>query len=117
MKTFDEWKATLIQDMVDIRRLEGICAIFELVLLFQRVRTIGRHFYQTEEELSVLELQTLKRELEISEPQWRWYKVISVKKINSRPSIFLTIRFFCQALCQSCEHYSPRSLYLIQYKR
>lgn len=117
LRTFDEWKTTLLQDMADIRRMEGICTIFEQVRLFQRVSTIGRHFYQTEEELSVLELYTLKRDLEISEPQWRWYKVVSVKKTSSRSSIFLIMRFLCQAFCKSCEQYSLLYTQLAQYKR
>ncbi|TMD65248.1 MAG: hypothetical protein E6I91_10255 [Chloroflexi bacterium] len=116
MKTFDEWNATLLQDMADIRRLEGIGTLFERVRLFQRVRTIGRHCYQTEEELSVLELHTLKRDLEISEPQWQLYKVVSVKKTSSRLSLFLTMRFLSQAFCKRCEQHSLLYL-LLQYKR
>jgi hypothetical protein len=117
MKTFDEWKATLLQDMADIRRMEGICTIFELVRLFQRVPTIGQHCYQMEEELTVLELHTLKRDLEINEAQWRWSKAVLVEKTSSRRSIFLTITFLCRALGKSCEQYSLLYSPLAQYKR
>ena len=117
LRTFDEWKATLIQDMADIRPMEGLCSLFELVRLFERVPAIGRHCYQTEEELSVLELHTLKRDLEISEAQWRWYKTICVEKTSSRPSIFLTMGFLCQAFCKRCEQYFLLCSHLAQYKR
>ena len=117
MKTFDEWKATFLQDMADIRRMEGICTIFELVRLFQQIPAIGRHCYQIEEELNVLELYTLKRDLEINEAQWRWYKAVSVKKISSRPSIFLTMSFLCQALYHSCGQRSLLSSQLAQYQK
>jgi hypothetical protein len=117
MRTFDEWKATLIQDIADIRRTEGMWSPFELVRSFQRVPTIGRHCYQAEEELSVLELHSLKHDLEISEAQWRWYKAVSVEKASSRPSIFLTMGFLCQAFCKSCEQYSLLCSQLAQYKR
>jgi hypothetical protein len=117
MKTFDEWKATLMQDMADIRRMEGMCPLFELVRLFQRVPAIGRHFYQAEEELSVLELHTLKRDLEISETQWRWYKAVSVEKTFSKPSIFLTMGVLSQAFCKSCEQYFLLYSQLALYKR
>ena len=117
LRTFDEWKATLIQDMADIRPMEGLCSLFELVRLFERVPAIGRHCYQTEEELSVLELHILKRDLEISEAQWRWYKTVSVEKISSRPSIFLTMRLLYQAFCKSWEQYYLLYSQPARYKR
>ena len=117
LRTFDEWKTILIQDMADIRRMEGMWSLFELVRSFQRVPTIGRHCYQMEEELSVLELHTLKRDLEISEPQWRWYKAVFVEKASSRPSIFLTMRFLCQVFCKGCEQYYLHCSQLARYKR
>ena len=117
MKTFDEWKATLLQDMADIRRMEGISTLFERMRSFQRVLAIGRHCYQIEEELNVLELYTLKRDLEINEAQWRWYKAVSVKKISSRPSIFLSMRFLCQALYHSCGQRSLLCSQLAQFQR
>ena len=106
-----------MQDIADIRRMEGMCSLFEPVGLFQRVPAIGRHFYQMEEELNVLELHILKRDLEISEAQWRWYKTISVEKISSRPSIFLTMRFLCQVFCKGCEQYYLHCSQLARYKR
>jgi hypothetical protein len=117
MRTFDEWRATLIQDIADIRRTEGMWSLFKLIRSFQQAPTIGRHCYQVEEELSVLELHTLKRDLEISEPQWRWYKAVLVEKASSRSSIFLTMAFLCQALCKSSEQYSLFYSQLTQCKR
>lgn len=112
MKTFEEWKATLLQDMADIRRMEGLCTLFELVRSFQQVPAIGRHCYQVEEELSVLELHTMKRDLEISEARWRWFKAVSVEQTSSRPSMFLTMKFLYQALCNRCEQSSALWSYL-----
>ena len=74
MRTFATWKSILIQDVADMRRIEGQISFLSLRNTSKRMREIGWHCYQAEEHLTVLELCRLKNELEINDLRWRWYK-------------------------------------------
>jgi hypothetical protein len=73
MKTFEELKAVLTQELLELERLAGIWpSIIEK--RHMKEREIGRHCYEAEEDLSPLELNTLKRALGINDTRWRAYK-------------------------------------------
>ena len=78
MKTFDELKALLTQELLDLERLAGI---WPTTVEKRRVKEqqIGRYCFLAEEDLSSLELQTLKQELGINDFRWRAYKAKLLK--------------------------------------
>jgi len=73
MKTFEELKAELTQDLLELEKLTGIWPN-TIEKRHVKEQEIGRHCYEAEEDLSQLELNTLKRVLGISDTRWRAYK-------------------------------------------
>ena len=73
MKTFDELKARLAQDLLELKHLEGVWPA-TVVRRHLKEQEIGRHCYQAEEELTKVDLDTLKQMLGIDDTQWRRYK-------------------------------------------
>lgn len=73
MKTFEELKAMLTQELLELERLAGNwpSTVEERHVKEQE---IGRHCYEAEEDLSPLELNTLKKMLGINDTRWRVYK-------------------------------------------
>ncbi len=73
MKTFEELKAAFTQELLVLERLTGIwpSTIEKRHVIEQE---IGRHCYEAEEDLSPLELNTLKKALGINDTRWRAYK-------------------------------------------
>jgi hypothetical protein len=73
MKTFDELKTVLTQEL---RELEQLAGIWPSTIEKRHVKEqeIGRHCYEAEEDLSPLELNTLKKALGINDTRWRAYK-------------------------------------------
>jgi hypothetical protein len=73
MKTFEELKAMLTQELLELERLIGIWPS-TIEKRHVKEQEIGRHCYEAEEDLSPLELNTLKRVLGINNTRWRAYK-------------------------------------------
>ena len=73
MKTFEELKAVLTQELLELERLAGIWPS-TIEKRHVKEQEIGRHCYEAEEDLSPLELNTLKRVLGINDTGWRAYK-------------------------------------------
>ena len=73
MKTFEELKAVLTQELLELERLAGIWPS-TIEKRHVKEQEIGRHCYEAEEDLSPLELNTLKRVLGINDIRWRVYK-------------------------------------------
>src|SRR5258708_34308580 len=73
MKTFEELKAELTQDLLELEKLAGIWPS-TIEKRHVKEQEIGRHCYEAEEDLSQLELNTLKRVLGITDTKWRAYK-------------------------------------------
>ena len=73
MKTFEELKAVLTQELLELERLTGIWPS-TIEQRHVKEQEIGRHCYEAEEDLSPLELNTLKRVLGINDTRWRAYK-------------------------------------------
>jgi hypothetical protein len=73
MKTLEELKAELTQDLLELEKLAGIWPS-TIEKRHVKEQEIGRHCYEAEEDLSQLELNTLKRVLGISGTRWRIYK-------------------------------------------
>jgi hypothetical protein len=73
MKTFEELKAVLIQDLLE---LDQLAENWPNTIEKRHVKEqeIGRHCYEAEEDLSQLELNTLKRALGIHDSKWQVYK-------------------------------------------
>jgi cytochrome c-type biogenesis protein CcmH/NrfG len=73
MKSFEELKAVFTQELLELEQLAGNwpSTIEERHVKEQE---IGRHCYEAEEDLSPLELNTLKRALGINDSRWRAYK-------------------------------------------
>ena len=73
MKTFEELKAVLTQDLLALERLarnwSGTIEQRDV-----KEQEVGRHCYEAEEDLSPLELNILKRVLGITDTKWRVYK-------------------------------------------
>lgn len=72
MKTFEELKALLTQQLLELEQLTGNwpSTIEERHVKEQE---IGRQCYEAEEDLSQLELTTLKKVLGINDTRWRTY--------------------------------------------
>jgi hypothetical protein len=73
MKTFEELKAVLTQELLELERLAGIWPS-TIEKRHVREQAIGRLCYLAEEDLSQLELGTLKRALGINDTRWRSFK-------------------------------------------
>jgi len=73
MKTFEELKAVLTQDLLTLERLAGSWSS-TIEQRDVKEQEIGRHCYEAEEDLSPLELNLLKRGLGITDTKWRAYK-------------------------------------------
>ena len=73
VKTFDELKARLAQDLVELKQLEGVWPA-TVVRRHVKEQEIGRHCYQAEEDLNKVDLDTLKQMLGMDDTQWRRYK-------------------------------------------
>jgi len=73
VKTFDELKALLTEDLVELMQLEGDWPA-TVVRRHVKEQEIGRHCYQAEEDLSTLDLDLLKKTLGIDNTRWRRYK-------------------------------------------
>jgi hypothetical protein len=73
MKTFEELKEVLAQELLELERLAGIWPS-TIEKRHVKEQEIGRHCYEAEEDLSPLELNMLKRALGINDTRWRAYK-------------------------------------------
>ena len=73
MKTFEELKAILTQDLLELEKLAGIWPS-TIEKRHVKEQKIGKHCYEAEEDLSQTELNTLKRALGITDTRWRAYK-------------------------------------------
>ena len=73
MKTFEELKTVFTQDLLEIEKLTGIWPS-TIEQRHVKEQEIGRQCYEAEEDLSPLELNTLKRALGINDSKWRAYK-------------------------------------------
>jgi hypothetical protein len=73
MKSFEELKATFTQELLELERLTGIWPS-TIEKRHVKEQEIGRHCYEAEEDLSPLELNTLKRVLGITDTKWRAFK-------------------------------------------
>jgi len=73
VKTFDELKARLAQNLVELKHVQGMLPA-TVRSRHLREQEIGRHCYQAEEELNTVDLDTLKQMLGIDDTQWRRYK-------------------------------------------
>jgi hypothetical protein len=73
MKTFEELKAVFTQDLLELEKLAGIWPS-TIEKRHVKEQEIGRQCYEAEEDLSQLELNTLKRALGISDTRWRAFK-------------------------------------------
>jgi hypothetical protein len=73
MKTFEELKAVLTQELLELERLAGIWPS-TIEKRHVKEQAIGRLCYLAEEDLSQLELNTLKRALDINDTRWRAFK-------------------------------------------
>ncbi len=73
VKTFDELKTLLTQDLVELKHFQGMLPA-TVRSRHLKEQEIGRHCYQAEEELNKVDLDTLKQMLGIDDTQWRRYK-------------------------------------------
>ena len=73
VKTFDELKARLAQDFVELKHVQGMLPA-TVRSRHLKEQEIGRHCYQAEEDLTKVDLDTLKQMLGIDDTQWRRYK-------------------------------------------
>ena len=70
MKTFEELKVAFTQELRELERLTGIWPS-TIEKRHVKEQEIGRYCYEAEEDLSPLELNTLKRALGINDTRWR----------------------------------------------
>ena len=73
VKTFEELKAALTQDLLELERLAGIWPS-TIEKRHVKEQAIGRLCYLAEEDLSSPELTTLKRALGLGDTRWRAFK-------------------------------------------
>ena len=73
MKTLEELKADLTLELLEMERLAGIWPS-TIEKRHVKEQAIGRLCYLAEEDLSPLELGTLKRVLGINDTRWRAFK-------------------------------------------
>src|SRR6266496_4313309 len=89
METFEELKAALTQELLELERLAGIWPS-TIEKRHVKEQAIGRLCYLAEEDLSQLELNTLKRALGINDTRWRAFKAKFIEgsspgELASRP--------------------------------
>ena len=70
MKTFDELKAAFTRDLLELEKLGGMWPS-TIEKRHVKEQQIGRYCYEAEEDLSPLELNTLKKTLGINDTRWR----------------------------------------------
>jgi hypothetical protein len=68
-----EWKTILLHDLHALKQLRGLDEM-SLMRYGMKEQDISLHCYQAEEGLTDAELALLKKELHLSELQWRVYK-------------------------------------------
>ena len=73
MENFAEWKTILLHDLHVLKQLRGLDEM-SLMRYGMKEQDISLHCYQAEESLTDAELVLLKKELRLSELQWRVYK-------------------------------------------
>jgi hypothetical protein len=73
MKTLEELKAILTQELLELERLAGIWPS-TIEKRHVREQAIGRLCFLAEEDLSPPELITLKRALGLNDTRWRAFK-------------------------------------------
>ena len=73
MKTFAELKSMLTRDLTELEKLEE-SRFTTIEQRHVKEQEIGRHCYEAEEDLSPLELDTLKRALAINDTRWQVFK-------------------------------------------
>jgi hypothetical protein len=73
MKTLEELQAELTQELLELQRLSGIWPS-TIEKRHVKEQVIGRLCYLAEEDLSSLELNTLKRALGLGDTKWRAFK-------------------------------------------
>ena len=73
MQALDEWKATLITDLLALRRLQGGDALSRMRHAMKE-QEIGQHCCQAGESLSDADLSLLKQALGLDEQAWQSYK-------------------------------------------
>jgi len=73
MKTLEELKADLTQELLELERLAGIWPS-TIEKRHVKEQAIGRLCYLAEEDLSPLELGMLKRALGLNDTRWRAFK-------------------------------------------
>ena len=73
MQALEEWKATLITDLLTLRRLQGGDALNRMRRAMKE-QEIGQHCCQAGESLSDADLSLLKQALRLDEQAWQSYK-------------------------------------------
>ncbi len=73
METFEELKAALTQELLELERLSGIWPS-TIEKRHVKEQAIGRLCYLAEEDLSSPELVSLKRALGLNDTRWRAFK-------------------------------------------
>ena len=73
MQALEEWKATLITDLLALRRLQGGDALSRMRRVMKE-QEIGQHCCQAGEGLSDADLCLLKQALGLDEQAWQSYK-------------------------------------------
>jgi hypothetical protein len=73
MENFAEWKTILLHDLHVLKQLTGLDEM-SMMRYGMKEQDISLHCYQAEEGLTDAELALLKKELCLSELQWRVYK-------------------------------------------
>jgi hypothetical protein len=73
MKTFAELQSMLTYDLTELEKL-GETRFTTIEQRHVKEQEIGRHCYEAEEDLSPLELNTLKRVLDITDTRWQAFK-------------------------------------------
>lgn len=74
VSTVEMLKSTLLGDLIELQCLQELWTPTHPTCIAKR-REIGQHCYVAEEVLSPSDLLLLKRQLQVSEDQWRNYKV------------------------------------------
>ena len=95
MKTLEELQAELIQELLELQRLTGVWPS-TIEKRHVKEQVIGRLCYLAEEDLSPLELNTLKRVLGLGDTRWRAFKA---KFIEGSP-----LRVWCSGTFKWCLH-------------
>ena len=73
MQALEEWKATLITDLLALRLLQGGDALSRMRRVMKE-QEIGQHCCQAGESLDDADLSLLKQALGLDDEAWRFYK-------------------------------------------